>query len=374
MSSLDDLMALLDHTPVIADLHPVSVCYLPDDVTVLDSAAEAAWQLDSPEPMLPGRSLIVRPDPQYSDRFPHIRCDHDPFTPSLNNVLFDRYDDIASRMLCQSQIAGRIVGEAAMCDLVVLLLVDGLSYRDVRSWPESTGRALNVAPCLVDVPTLTEVAFANLIGAPPLATRLFDAGYHHRLGFTYWRREDNPLTNQLFDTIAQVKKVGRFPQILTMLRDYLDDPRARKTYVQIVRTGLDGYVHHQKRQPPTEAVVEEVRREFGQLMALCDESCARLGMRGCLYLTADHGILWRHEFEPEVVGSAPGRSSLRWCGWRDLYQQRDTGRRYLVGREEYYCLDFPKLRRELHIDEQGVHGGISFQESIVPLVTARIAE
>jgi hypothetical protein len=368
--TLDDLLDLLEYTPAVADIHPVSLCYLPKDVTMLDSAAEAAWLFDDPAPTLPGRLLITASDPQYGDRFPRVGCDHDPFTPSLNAVLFDHYGEIASRMLCQGQAAGRIVAEAGKYELITLFLVDGLSFQDVRAWASSTDRTLSIEPCLVDVPTLTQVAFPNLIGAPALAMRLFDAGYHHRLGFTYWTREDNQLTDRLFHTIAEVKKVGHFPQILATLRSYLGSARQRKSYVQIVRSGLDSYAHAQKRRPPVAAIVEEIRQEFEQLAMLCRE----LGLRARLYLTSDHGILWRDEFEPEVIGDAPGKSSPRWCGWRDLYHQRDKGRRFLVDGEEYYCLGFPKIRRPLHIDEQGVHGGISFQESIVPFITMRIEE
>ena len=267
-------------------------------------------------------------------------------------------------MLCQSQVAERIIAEAGQHDLIILFLVDGLSYQDVCSWTDSMGQTLSVEPCLVDAPTLTRVAFPNLIGSPPLAMRLFEAGYHDRLGFTYWTREDNQLTNRLFHTIADVRKVGDFPQILATLRSYLSDARHRKSYVQIVRTGLDGYAHGQKRRPPIAAIVAEVYQELESLATLCNE----LRLRARLYLSADHGILWRDEFKPEIIGDAPGKSSLRWCSWRELYHQRDKGRRFVFGDQEYYCLGFPKLRRPLRIDEQGVHGGISFQESIVPFI------
>lgn len=368
--TLDDLLDLLEHTPVIADIHPISLCYLPKDVAVLDSVAEAVRLFDDPALMLPGRLLITASDPQYGSRFPHLCCDHDPFTPSLNSVLFDHYDRVASRMLCQSQVVERIVAEAGRHDLIILFLVDGLSYQDVRGWVGSTGQTLSVEPCLVDVPTLTQVAFPNLIGSPALAMRLFDIGYHHRLGFTYWSREDNQLTDRLFHTIAEVRKVGHFPQILAILRSYLSGVAQCKSYAQIVRTGLDSYAHAQKRKPPIAAIVEEVHQEFEQLAMLCRE----LGLRAHLYLTSDHGILWHDELEPEVVGDAPGKSNPRWCTWRDLYRQRDKGRRFLADGDEYYCLGFPKIRRPLRIDEQGVHGGISFQESIVPFMTMRIEE
>ena len=62
--SLDDLLALLDRTPAVVDIHPVSTVYLPKEVIILDSAAEVAWQLDAPEPMLPGKILITASDSQ----------------------------------------------------------------------------------------------------------------------------------------------------------------------------------------------------------------------------------------------------------------------------------------------------------------------
>lgn len=372
--TLDDLLELLDHTPVIADIHPITVCYLPREVTVLDSLAKAAWLLDDPDPALPGRVLVTAFEPQYDGRLPRVHCDHDPFTPALNTILFARFDDIGSRMLRQSQVVNRIVASAIDYDLVVLLLVDGLSYQDVRNWASSFDHTLDVEPCLVDVPTLTGLAFPNVIGVPSLAARLFDAGHHDRLGFTYWTREDNELTDKMFQAIAEVKKCGHFPQILATLRECLAGVDQNKTYIQIVRTGLDSYAHGQKRKPPVAAVVDNICQEFEQLGALCSELCVEMGLRACLYLTADHGVLWRDEFEPEIVGNAPASSSPRWCGWRDLYHQSDKGRRIVVDDVEYYCLGFPKLRRGLRIDEQGVHGGISFQESVVPLVTMRIGE
>jgi hypothetical protein len=365
---LEELLTLLDITPVIADIHPVSLCFLPEGVVVLESAAEAAWLLDEPQPLLPQRILITGADPFYRTRFPSIRCNHNPFTPDLNRILFDRFDEVAARMLCQSEVAGRIAANAEHSDVIVLFLVDGLSYQDVRDWLALSDVPLTVEPCLVDGPTLTQVAFPNVIGDRPLAVRLFDLGFHNRLGFTYWTRQDNRLTERLFRTIPRVHKAGDFLEILTILRNYLGGMSGGKCYVQIVRAGLDGYAHGQKRKPPEDAIVAEVQQEFRMVGDLCQE----LSLRARLYLTADHGILWRDKFEPQVIGSAPGKSSPRWCDWRELYYQEDKGRCFLVDDEEYYCLGFPKLRRPLRIDEQGVHGGISYQESVVPFAKLEI--
>lgn len=366
--SLDELLALLDHTPVVADIHPISCYFLPDDVTVFQSATEVVRLLDNPAPVLPGRWLITKGGKISNGRFPQVTCHHNPFVPDLNSVLFDHFSEIASHMLCQSQIAEHIVSASDTADLIILLLIDGLSYQDVLSWENAI-----IEPCLVDVPAVTRIAFPNLIGTPSLAERLFNAGYHHRLGFSYWTREDNTLTNQLFHTIPEVHKIGHFPHIIATLQQQLNQlSLIGKNYFQIVRTGLDGYAHHQRRKPPVTAIVAEIYQEVSQLVTLCNELNHKRGWRSHLYVTSDHGILWFDECETVVIGTAPAQASARWCGWQELYHQTENGRRFLIGHDEYYCLGYPKLRRPPRIDEQGVHGGISFQESIVPFVTIKI--
>jgi hypothetical protein len=372
--TLSDLLRLLDVTPAIVDIHPVSLCFLPSDVTVFESAAEVAHLLDNPEFVLPGRYLIKKPAKQYTGRFPQVTCKHNPFTPELNKVLFERYDEVAEHMLCQNQLADHIVKEAASCKLVILFLVDGLSYEDIKEWeiPGSNVKEQN-EPCLVNVPSVTRVAFPNIIGSPTIAERLFSLGYHNRLGFTYWTRQDNELTDRLFYAIPDVQKTNLFPQILNTLHHQFDQNLSlEKIYVQIIRTGLDGYAHSQKRRPPIKAIVDEIKQEFMQITNLCAKLNQKYGWRINVHLTSDHGILWFHEFEPDVVGAAPSKASARWCNWRDLYYQGDKGRQFLIQDEEYYCLGYPKLRRPPRIDEQGVHGGISYQESIVPFLTVRI--
>jgi hypothetical protein len=170
-----------------------------------------------------------------------------------------------------------------------------------------------------------------------------------------------------------VRKTGDFDEIASGVRRAAGASTLQsKLFIQIVRTGLDGYAHKQKRTPPIAAIVDEIFREFSQLAAIFQEAKQTNGYRTTLFLTADHGLLWQNEFEPRVIGRAPSGSSARYCRWSDLFQQDETGMRFLVGHEEYYCLNYPKVRRPLRIDEQGVHGGISFQESIVPFITLRV--
>ena len=371
MISLKALLTLLDSTPVVADMHPVSRCYLPPDIAVYETASELSWLLDCPTTTLPERALFLEADSIYAIRFPHVRVDHDPFTSDLNDVLFERFDEIAALMLTQSHLAKVIAEQPGTPDIIALMLIDGLSYEDVRRWLDvHPDDSIELEPCLVDGPTLTEIAFSRIVGDTPPAVRLFDRGYQHRLGFTYWTRENNPLTDLLFCTIPDVNAVGDFPTVLATLRAEMRTTLGQKTYVQIVRTGLDGYAHHQKRRPPVEAIVNAI---LGEMLALAD-LCREFGRTSRIHLTADHGILWRGEFQPQIVGRAPAGASPRVCDWRDLYQQDESGRRFMVAGQELYCLGYPQLRRPLRIDEQGVHGGISFQESIVPFLTVRIED
>lgn len=367
---LDEIVSLVDKTPVVAEIHPVSLCYLPDDVVVFETTKDIFSQIDTPSPMLPTKMLIAYSAGIRTERFPRVVCEHNPFTLKLNDFLFDQYDCIAGRMLCQSHLAERIekdLRRSQEIEVVILFLVDGLSYYRLTQHTDIEPN-VDVEPCLVDVPTFTSLAFPNVVNDPPLALRLFDMGYQNRLGISYWTRDDNKLTDLLFRTIPQVEKIGDFQYILAVLQSFLAQHPKQKVYIQILRTGLDGYTHHQKRQPPIAAIVNQIYQEFKSLAKLCTD----LGLSAHLYLTSDHGILWRDEFEGVIVGNAPGKANARWCTWKDLYQQNESGKRFVINQQEYYCLGFPKLRRSLHIDEQGVHGGISFQESIVPFIKMRL--
>ena len=236
------------------------------------------------------------------------------------------------------------------------MLIDGLSYENARQWCGQHAPLWSLEPCLVDVPTITSIAFPNAIGAPSVAERLFDRGFHRRIGFTYWTREDNELTNLLFRSLPEMHKTGNFDDIVSGARRVvMESATLGKPFIQIVRTGLDGYAHKQKRTPPVAAIVDEIFQEFSQLVAISQEAQRVNGCRTGLFLTADHGILWQTEFESQVVGRAPSGASARYCRWADLFQQDETGMRFVVGHEEYYCLNYPKVRRPLRIDEQGVH-------------------
>ncbi len=342
--SLDELKELLTKAPIVADIHPVSLCFLDDvKVTTIDKLIH---ELDTPKPSVVTKTLVVG---KGDERFLRVKVIHDPFTPELNKIILDKFDEISKHMLKQSEIAEKIESEADT-DVIMLYIVDGLSYWNVKQNPPSFGQ---VTPCLVDVPTLTRLAFPNIIGDPPLAERLFDKGYVHRIGFSHWSREDNELTDKIF-RIALVHKVSDFSEIVRILKSKLRP----NTFVQIVREGFDEFTHKQRRLPPIKAILEAIYDELNQLIRVCEE----LQLTYRIYLTADHGILWRNEFEPQIIENC-GK-----CHPRYSNHPVERSKLFIVEGKEYYCLEYPKIRRPLRNDEWGVHGGISFQESIVPLI------
>lgn len=353
--NLVELDKLLDKLPVMARLNPVSLMLLDRPVTLYKTAHEMALALDDLNPAPPGRWLTLEIDTHFLSRFPEIDCEHDPFTPELNRVLMDRYEQISQYMLTQDKVAQRIVLQSAGLDTVVLFLLDGLSYADCRAWP-------GVEACLTVLPTFTRVCFPAIVNTPPIASRLFTSGFGRRIGFTYWERQDNQLTNNLFETIGDMREIRTgFSEILR----YLDKaPDLRQTYIQIVRSALDDYADGIRISVPRDALVHELWRDIN---AVADVLQKR-GLRARIFAIADHGLLWKdqnHLFQ--ILGQE--RGGLRHGPTKPL---NSRGRWFSLDSDRTWILDYPQLRRDFRNNEQGTHGGISFEECVVPFVTLEV--
>jgi hypothetical protein len=351
-----DLIALdrlLNQTPVVVQgMHPVSLSYLNEPVTVYGSLQELALMLDTPKHTVPHRALSFDANTRFSTRFPIVVVEHDPFTSELNRILFDRYEFVAASMLTQAHVAERIIAEAQRAETVALVLLDGLSYADCRDWP-------GVEPCLAAAPTITRVGFSTIIGSPPLATRLFPTGLIRRIGFTYWERQDEPLTDRLFRTIADTRRLDpNRPDAFGQVVDWLSAYDLVDTYVQIVRSALDDYAEGHRATVPRLTVVQQIRRDLETVMDVLEHK----GRPAILFAVADHGILWKddgHEIEFVDLNGAryvEGRGGV------------GRGRLFEVDGQPYWVLDYPQMGRSWRSNEQGIHGGISFQESIVPFI------
>ena len=350
----NELQDLLRQMPAMVEMHSLSLAFLPDDVRIFEDAWQMVAELDMPMPQPTAPMLTTKIELALRHRLPAAHCTHDPLTTELNRVLLKRYDFIKATMLCQSQIADEIA-RCADSEAVVLMLVDGLSYADVkRHAPQWRNCSI---PVLVDGVSITEQGMVRIIGKPPLAQRLFDAGFRRLLGFTYWERSEEPLTNRLFAGFGDgVRKVRSFDEVLTAL--HKEDLTG--AFVQVVRTGLDSAAHRQREKPNIATMVTDVLTDFERLVTLCESK----GVAAQLYLTSDHGILWAHEHALQTFE----------------FGDADHPRHYEYTKHSQYTLnvefegkafamlEYPYLRRELRANEWGVHGGLSFEESVVPLM------
>ncbi len=351
-----DLLALdrlLDRTPVVAtNLHPVSLAFLRAPVRIYQTLEELTHALDSPSPTLPKRILTFDGNPHDALRFPAVAVEHDPFTPELNRVLFAQRDLVAASMLTHTQVANRIVREAQKLEIVVLILLDGLSYADCRDWP-------GVEPCLATPPTITRVGFPSIIGHPPLAVRLFNAGFSRRVGFTYWERRDEPLTNRLFQTIADTRRLNaNKPNAFDQALDWLSSQDLHHTYVQIVRTALDDFAEGHRTSIPRQAIIQQIRTDLEAVLGILQQK----GQPAALFGVADHGVLWKED--NHII------ERVMMAGARYVEALEGPGRGYRSDFEgcAYWVLDYPQMGRDWRSNEQGIHGGISFEESIVPFI------
>jgi hypothetical protein len=353
--NLSELDLLLDQIPLVAHVHPVSLAFLEQPVKVYATARAMALSLDTNVSLPLERMLTFDADPHYLRRFPQVTCGHDPFTSELNRVLLARYGWIAEQMLYQPRIAERIVTESNNCDTIVLLLLDGLSYADCQQWS-------GVEPCLSVLPSITRVCFPAIVNDPPIAGRLFSKGFERRVGFTYWTRDDNRLTDYLFRAIGEVHQLHNgFGEVLNWMRT---DTRLHKTYVQIVCSALDDYADGLRVAAPRTVIVEALWRN---ILAIA-EALRERSLRARIYVTADHGLLWKDDEHPfETL--AQERGSMRYSSIKLPHSRGQWG---TLDNARCWILDYPQLCRAFHSNEQGTHGGISFEECVTPFVSLEV--
>ena len=222
VESINYLLDLLARAPVMGSFHPLLPLALPTNVTIADSAQKVAEALDALEQHEPCPILINEYDVRFADRFLVERFTELPPIESINAHLPER---VFTRVpiLRQGEIAARITQDTLLhgYQVVIMILVDGLSYDDVRQWH------LEVEPCLVDGPSITfartqtgrvaaDVGFPRIVANPPLARQLQAVGLRHSRGYTYWDREENDVTEYLFRGIP-VQRVQSISEAIDAL-------------------------------------------------------------------------------------------------------------------------------------------------------------
>ena len=336
------------------------------DVWCPTSLAEWRERIDSPGDSGKDQTLFVNPSP--SDReeltqvfgFPTVEFPPFPTIAQVNKALPSRFE--TTNLLKQSEVAAeikeRLAGE--LPQIAVLLIFDGLSFYEGVKW-ELSGATLE--PCLVDGVSTTESAMRRLIGSPVLTHQLFNLGYVRRLGFSYWERSMNQLTNALFAEFPDIQ-LHRMTAFNEVLEELEQSKWQTPTYVQIIRSGLDSVCHSHRERPNVSSLLDDLREDIMSLITVLQKTSESFR----LFITADHGILWYKN--QDVVPLAQEKFKARYtegdivCGDNVLTLKSDEG--------TYTVLTGDKvIATNRKVTEWGFHGGISAQESLVPFWDVR---
>ncbi len=356
--TMAELVSELADAPAMCEVPDrLSLLYLPSNARIVASPDDLFADLDGLEPQVPGPVLCPIIDYSRAGRLPTFRLDHEPLGTGLNAVLATRYDEVAACLLTQSSVAAHIADRVKVerPDCVIWLIVDGLAFGDVvRHAPAWLPHA---RPVLVDGISTTARGMPRLVGSTKLVSRLFRQGYVNAHGFTYWAREGNDLTDELFAGFGRNVHASRSISgvVSSLLGLALD-----RTFVQVIRDGTDHVAHEWRDTPPVGALVQGC---FDQLERLADV-VRSAGRSGLLFLSTDHGMLWREE-HALVTLPEPGQPHPRY------HEATRIGERLFTfpGVEGTgAALHYPYVRRNLRANEWGVHGGLSYEESVIPLV------
>ncbi|MCK4444004.1 MAG: PglZ domain-containing protein [Thermoplasmata archaeon] len=357
---VESFLELLRRTPVVLKGNELPLLYVDRNTRIIRDIEELNQQIDSPNPINDAEIVIVDDDKGNPWSFPVAEVSEDLMKEDLNSILNKDYDILQERMFSQTDIADRILSDLDY-DVIVLILVDGLSYYDCRIVTEAQ-------PCLVNGPTLTRVGMRNIINDPPIVSRLFDSGIRERRGFSHWNRNET-LTNQVFEgfTSSQMHKIREFKDIMMRLEKEL----VKDTYIQIVLEGCDQISHKNRDRPLVSSRIEQLVEEY--IVALSNTIKSK-NLSAVIHMTSDHGIWWKPELYdedlqvPQLVHVPHARSRRYVKGYVDgehILHFSSYGMTYSV-------LKYPFIFSPYKSNEWGTHGGVSIYESIVPFCTAKV--
>ena len=156
----------------------------------------------------------------------------------------------------------------------------------------------------------------------------------------------------------------RFSEAIAELRT----ANLEHTFVQVVREGLDGLAHGRREVTPAEVreTVQAIRSDALTLFDVLSE-----GPRpAALYLTADHGILWKAEHAFETL-ETDDHAHPRYGASPPTDEKLAT--RFECNARTFYVYHWPYVGAAIRRNDSGVHGGLSAQESIVPFIRWELA-
>lgn len=361
MPTFDEIIKESHKRPVISPLPKLARFYLPEN-DIYESLEDFHYDLYDPEHIFE-RDVVLNADIHHSD-YTRLSCEEDTVTPRLNEVVdwskTEHHDILRQELLRQSRLKKYLLKQVTGENIVVLMIVDGLSFETIRN------TNLPIRPVVVDGITTTEPGFKRIIygedNVSVYSDLLSKKGFTNKYGFTYWERGQEELSTDLHSAMGNaIHRIQDFSDVLDTISK--DAPFRNSTYVQITRMGLDQDSHNRKEQPDQDAILENIISDIQDLETELNKQTDNWRV----LITSDHGILWRSQLphDPPVV--------------MDDYKHHP---RYVTGREKVphsmaltnedgdivSGLAYPYLARKLKNTEWGVHGGFSYYESIVPLI------
>lgn len=366
MIAYNELREQAKEEPIVADLPPLSGFYLPE-VAIYPSIRDFERDLYDPQHQFDTDVVINSDtrDPKYSQ----FNKTLDPFGPKLNSVIDwksrKQYDRIKDQLLCQSEIPEYVTNNTGFADVIILVVIDGLSFEKIRPFVDSLPGETILTPVFVNGVTVTEQGFLRVIRGNSIQSinaRLNAQDFTDHLGFTYWEANGrNELSAKLHRGMREdrVHRIRDFSETHDIITDHgLSSP----TYIQITRMGLDQESHNRKEQPNINHEIQTLIDDLSELFRTVSELVDRFR----IFVTADHGILWRHELEDDLEVIAADTTHHRYIeGPTNI----NKGIEYRMNSEpSRTALAYPYMTRDFKHTEWGVHGGLSYQESIIPLI------
>ncbi|MBD3184744.1 hypothetical protein GF312_20855, partial [Candidatus Poribacteria bacterium] len=128
---------MLDRFPIHVIGNPLSLCLL-ENIKPEHSYEFFKKRLDCIF-LMPNERYVILEDNNKSP-FPKANIDIIATPDNINAVIDDRLETFSSILLHQSDIAKKIINQAYKYDIVIFIIVDGLSYFDCRE-------RSNIIPC-----------------------------------------------------------------------------------------------------------------------------------------------------------------------------------------------------------------------------------
>jgi len=342
--------------PCILDSSNPFVPLVFKNLRVIEDPVDFENDLDDPRKLISRDRLVIKGEHgRISRRFPRIFVDVDLSDKQvLNKTVADNFEMAKSLFPRQSDIAERLL-QVSKEETVVLVVIDGLSYHDAR-------RVFACEPMIVDGATITQDGIQRIVGNPTIAQRMYQRGTRNLYGFSYWSREEEPdITGKSFSPIPEENflRYESFDQVIEKLKE-IDPPQS---YIQIFVAGLDEICHRHRDSPPP---LDSLLKQIGKKVSAVQKVLERKKTRGMIFATSDHGILWKEGNDLKILDDPQFKEGVRYCTGKII---RDTAIASPDGKSSVTCLKYPYISKAIKRNEWGVHGGISYEESIVPWIS-----